>query len=290
MSAARGAVVVTGASTGIGRACALHLAGVGFHVFAGVRKPEDGAELERSAAGALTPLQLDVTRPEDIAAARRDVERAAGGAGLAGLVNNAGVAAAGPLELLPVEVLRRQLEVNVTAQLAVTQAFLPLLRQARGRVVNMGSISGRMASPFIGPYAASKFALEALTDSLRVELRPWGIHVSIVEPGRIATPIWEKSLSTAGDMLRAMPAEAQARLQALYGPALDRMRAFTQRLGDTGIPPIAVARVVEHALTAPRPKTRYVIGREARVQALLARFVPDRLRDALVVRTLNLPG
>lgn len=275
-----GAVVITGASTGIGRACALYLDRLGFQVFAGVRRASDGEALQGQASGRLQPLFIDVTDAGLISAAVETVAAAVGRAGLAGLVNNAGIAVGGPLEFIPVEKFRQQIEINVVGQVAVTQAFLPLLRAGRGRVVNMGSISGRVATPMLGPYAASKFALEALTDSLRGELRPWGIEVSIVEPGAIATPIWNKSVSAAEAMIDGFPPEAFD----LYGPSLDRLRAAILQTGQRGLPAETVARVVAHALTARRPKTRYLIGRDARLGAFLARLLPDRLRDRLLAR------
>src|SRR3954471_14417569 len=171
----RGAVVITGASTGIGATCAAHLSSLGFRVFAGVRKPEDA---ERAREAGHEPLTIDVTDPESIRSAVEQV----GDAPLSGLVNNAGIAVAGPLEFIPIDEFRRQLDVNVVGQVAVTQAFLPALRRSRGRVVFVGSIAGRSALPFLGAYAASKFAVEAVTDALRVELRPWGIDVAVVEP------------------------------------------------------------------------------------------------------------
>lgn len=273
-------VVITGASTGIGAACALYLDRLGWRVFAGVRKSADGEALRQQASAQLTPLLLDVTDAATIAVAANTVTAAVGETGLAGLVNNAGVALGGPLEFVPIADLRQQLEVNVIGQMAVTQAFLPLLRRGPGRVVNMGSISGRVAMPFIGPYAASKFALEALTDSLRVELRPWNIHVAIVEPGPIATPIWQKSLATADELTQALPPVAHH----LYGAAMAKARERLIAASQAGIPPEAVAQVVAHALTAPRPKTRYPIGRGVRLVILFARFIPDRLRDWLITR------
>ena len=291
MPAARpqGAVLITGASTGIGEASALRLARAGCHVFAGIRRPEDGAALVQKAPSNLTPVQLDVTDEESVREASQQVEAALGGDGLAGIVNNAGIALGGPLELIPLDALRRQFEVNVFGLMAVTQAFLPLVRRgntgAPGRIVNMGSISGRFAGPFVGPYAASKHALEALSDSLRVELRPWGIHVALIEPGRIATPIWEKSLAES----EALAARVDPALLARYQPALERMRAFVGRLNSRRLPPERVAQAVEHALFAPRPETRYVIGLDAHAQLRLSRFVPDRLRDAIVIRALGLP-
>jgi NAD(P)-dependent dehydrogenase (short-subunit alcohol dehydrogenase family) len=282
-------VIITGASTGIGAACALYLNRLGWQVFAGVRKQADGEALQQAAGEthlqdashlSLTPLLLDVTDAASIAAAAEIVAAAAGPAGLAGLVNNAGIALTGPLEFLPIADLRQQLEVNVIGQVAVTQAFLPLLRQGQGRIVNMGSISGRIAMPFLGPYAASKFALEALTDSLRVELRPWNLHVAIVEPGPIATPIWAKSLAVADDFIRHLPPHGRG----LYGPALAAARERGIHSNRAGIPPEAVARVVAHALTAQRPRTRYLVGRGLWLAVLLTKFFPDRLRDWLITR------
>lgn len=275
------AVLVTGASTGIGEACARRLDQMGFTVFAGVRKESDGGALKGGASDRLTPLSLDVTRPQDIERAVARVADAVGDAGISGLVNNAGIAVAGPLELIPVDALRRQFEVNLVGQVAVTQAFLPLLRRGAGRIVNIGSVSGVMALPFIGAYSASKFALEAVTDSLRVELRPWGIQVSIVEAGAIDTPIWSKSRAAADELLATLPPQTRAR----YGTVLAGVR---DRLSQPrGLPADRVARVVVRALTAPRPKTRYVVGRGARLKILLWRLLPDRLRDRVIARRLS---
>jgi NAD(P)-dependent dehydrogenase (short-subunit alcohol dehydrogenase family) len=187
------AVVITGASTGIGAACALHLDRIGFRVFAGVRRRQDGERLRSVSSPDLIPLQLDVTDRNSLRDAQQRVAEEIGESRLVGLINNAGIAVASPLEAVPIEDLRRQLEVNVVGQVAVTQVFLPLLRAGQGRIINMGSIAGRATMPLMGPYSASKYALEAITDALRLELQPWGIHVAIIEPGAIATPIWEKS-------------------------------------------------------------------------------------------------
>ncbi|HYM16129.1 MAG TPA: SDR family oxidoreductase [Dehalococcoidia bacterium] len=281
-----GAVVVTGASTGIGEACALRLDSMGFIVFAGVRKEADGQALRQKASSRLTPVMLDVTDSESITAAARQVGDATGGAGLSGLVNNAGISVAGPLEFVPIDELRRQLEVNVVGQVAVTQAFLPLLRLRRGRIVNIGSVSGRLATPFVGPYAASKFAMEAVTDALRIELRPWRMHVAIVEPGSIATPIWDKARSDADRLMAALPERAHR----LYDDAVRVMLSFADETAKRGIAPDAVAKAVAHALTAKQPKTRYLVGTDARLQAVLAKLVPDRLRDTLIQRQLKLPA
>ncbi len=280
------AVVITGASRGIGETCALRLDRRGLRVFAGVRRKEDGKRLKEQASERLSPLMIDVTDETSINAAVNTVASAVGEAGLAGLVNNAGIGVGGPLEFLPIEELRRQLEVNVIGQIAVTKAFLPLIRQGHGRIVNMGSIAGRMAWPFIGPYNASKFAMEALTDSLRQELRPWGIHVSIVEPGSIAKPLQENAWADVAKQGADLPEKANL----LYGEVLSAMLKAIRKFEEAGIPRDEVAKVVEHALTAEKPKTRYIVGRDAQIQRVLARFVPDRIRDRLVRRWLGLPG
>ena len=258
-------MLITGASSGIGAACADRLARAGWRVFAGVRSA--GA-----APPGTTEVLLDVTDGDSIS-------RAAGVVGerLDGLVNNAGIAVASPLEHLPLVELRRQLEVNVVGQVAVTQAFLPAVRAARGRVVLIGSIAGTSALPFLGPYAISKFALEAFADSLRVELAPDGIAVSIIRPGTIATPIWKKPQPIAD----ALAPEALER----YGSRLEALRAFAAARAANAAPADSVARAVEHALSARRPRTRYLVGRDARIRAAIERL-PDRLRDGIVSRTL----
>ena len=277
-------VVITGSSTGIGQACAMALDRRGFRVFASVRSQSDGERLRSEASSRLAPLQLDVTSAESIAAAARTVEDAVGDAGLAGLVNNAGIVVAGPLEVLPIEELRRQLEVNVVGQVAVTKAFLPMLRRARGRIVNVGSANGRFAPPYLGPYAASKYAMEAISDALRSELRSWGIHVSLIEPGSIATPIWGKSLAAADALTKDAPPEALA----MYQRDLDALRKLTKQLAETALPVERVVRAVMHALTAARPKPRYPVGLQTHLLFRLIKWIPDRLWDRIVQRTMGL--
>lgn len=285
MASAPKSVVITGASTGIGAACALHLDTLGLRVFAGVRKQADAEALRAKASPRLTPIALDVADALSISTAAGAVAGAVGDAGLDGLVNNAGIVVPGPVEFLPLPDLRRQLEINVVGQVAVTQAFLPLIRAARGRIVNMGSIAGRLATPFSSAYSASKFALEALTDALRLELAPWGISVSIIEPGAVATPIWEKGAKTAEAMLAAAPSEALV----LYAEAIEAFRKASAYSAKNAADPMDVARAVEHALTAAKPKTRYVVGRRAKIGAAMALLVPDRVRDSLVAKAMRLP-
>jgi len=270
-------VVITGASTGIGRACALRLDGKGVRVFAGVRDEAAGAALKADASGRLVPVAIDVTLPETVASASRTIADAVGPQGLAGLVNNAGVFYGGPLELSSLDELRRAFDVNVFGTIAVTQAFLPLLRAARGRIVNVSSASGLVALPFYGPYAASKFALEAVSDSWRVELRPWGITVVVVEPGVVDTPIGEKAVAVWRDVRDGATPEARG----LYGPIFDLVEAPYRR----GVPADRVAEAVEHALFSRRPRRRYLVGRDAKTAAVLRRL-PARLRDWLIGRRL----
>jgi NAD(P)-dependent dehydrogenase (short-subunit alcohol dehydrogenase family) len=279
------AILITGASTGIGEATALWLERKGYQVFAGVRRDEDAARIRGLASERLVPVRIDVTDAASIDSARRAIELSLGARGLDGLVNNAGIAVAGPLEHLPIAAIRRQFEINVIGQLAVTQAFLPLLRIARGRIVLMGSIGGRMSTPFLGPYAASKFALEAVADALRVELRPWQIEVVLLEPGSIATPIWKKGEEDAA----ALSAALGPRAEQDYGQAMRAMREAAAAAGRRGISPDSVAAVVERALTVERPRTRYLIGRDARIRAAIVQLLPDRVRDRLVARVLKLP-
>jgi NAD(P)-dependent dehydrogenase (short-subunit alcohol dehydrogenase family) len=279
------AVVITGASTGIGEACALELDRRGFRVFAGVRSAAAAEKLRAEASSRLTPIMIDVTDAASIAAAAKTVGESMGDAGLAGLVGSAGVAVPGPLELVPIEALRRQLEVNVIGQVAVIQAFLPLLRKAQGRIVNIGSVNGGVASPYLGAYSASKFAMEAVADALRVELRTWNIGVSVVEPGPIDTPIWAKSLDAADQLAKDVPPE----LLGLYDADLATMRRMTARLVGTASPVERVVRAVVHALTAERPKTRYFLGWHARLPFKGMKMLPDRLRDWLVRKVAGLP-
>lgn len=279
------AVVITGASTGIGAACALQLDRLGFAVFAGVRKSEDGVALQKAGSDRLVPLALDVTDLTTVQKAHAAVLEATRERGLFGLINNAGIAVVGPLEAVPLSDLRRQLEVNVIGQVAVTQAFLPLVRQARGRIVNMGSIAGLSTMPLMGPYSASKFALEAITDALRLEVQQWGIHVSIIEPGAIATPIWNKSAMEAAERETAMGAE----LRMLYQPIVAAVRKVVGEASKRAISPDAVAKVVEEALTAPSPKPRYLVGIDAKLRSLMVKLLPDRISDRMLTWILKLP-
>lgn len=280
-SSTQGTVLVTGASSGMGRACALRLSRAGFTVFAAVRNDRDARAVTDQGSPRLVPIMLDVQSEQTIAAAVTTIRDAVGSKGLAGLVNNAGVAVTGPLELVPLAELRRQYEINVVGQVAVIQAFLPLLRAGRGRIVNVGSIGARFALPFGGPLNSSKAALESLNDSLRMELQPWGIHVVLVSPGSIRTAAEEKLLADSEAALGSYPPEGRAHYAESY-------RAFVRSLLSLethGAGPELMAEVVHRALTARRPRRRYPVGPRSRLLPFLFTTLPsgvaDRLRMAL---------
>jgi len=276
-------VLITGASTGIGRATALHLDNKGWRVFAGVRKDEDAVLLREAGPERLMPLILDVTDAAQIAAAAELIGSEAGTAGLDGLVNNAGVALPSPLETMPIDDFQHQIDVNLTSHVAVTQALLPQLRAAPGRIVFISSIGGRIAFPFTGAYHAAKFGIEAVGDVFRRELGGWGISVSLVEPGSIATAIWDRGEQAADEIGERSPAREE-----LYGKAIGRYRKVSRNTGKRGIPPEKVAAVIEHALTARRPRTRYLVGLDAKVQARLKYVIPTRVFDRILRRATGL--
>ncbi len=268
-------VFITGASTGIGRDAAVRMSRRGWTTFGGVRSDVDAESLVSESAGLITPVRCDVTDSEQIAAAADQVLTATSGA-LTGLVNNAGVARPGPLEFLPIEDLREQLEVNVVGQLAVTQAFVDALRNEEGRIVNIGSVSGMYGAPGIGAYAMSKFALEAFNDVLRRELAPWKISVSLIQPGSVETPIWDKAVAAAEPLLESVDEQQRARYERLIGP-LARGASTPKQT-----PVSRVSDAIEHALADRRPRTRYAVGPSARWITVLRRLLPDRGLDQLV--------
>jgi NAD(P)-dependent dehydrogenase (short-subunit alcohol dehydrogenase family) len=281
--------LITGASTGIGRATALRLAASGWTVLAGVRDPAAGERLvgESGGRGRIVALTLDVTDPAQVAAARErvDAEAAVVGAsargGLDALVNNAGIGVGGPLELISPEDLRSQFEVNVFGQVEVTQALLPALRRARGRIVFVSSIGGRVATAFTAPYAASKHAIEAFGDALRVELHSSGVRVALVEPGSEATPIWDKGRAQAERV--SIPPE----LEQVYGRIPAAMGKVLEDTARRGVPPERVAATIELALSTPRMKARYLVGTDAKAMLLAKRLLPDLVFDRVIRRALG---
>src|SRR3954452_15070863 len=280
-----GAVVVTGASTGIGGANALFLDKKGYRVFAGVRKQADAKALAADASDQLTPITIDVTKERSIKSAKDKVQRAVGKDGLVGLVNNAGVGDGGPVETMDLDILRNVLEVNLVGQVAVTQAFLPLVRKAPGTIVFIASIGGRIASPFMSPYNTSKFAVEALGESLRQELAPWGIDVAVIEPGSIDTPIWSKGAETIDDQKDNMSPTAKR----LYSKQLERMDEVLSETASRGISPEKVAKVIGEAIRSEKPKHRYLVGRDAKIAAKLKGNLPDRTFTKLIGRQIKMP-
>jgi len=281
MDTSNRAVVVTGASSGIGRATALQLVREGFVVFAGARKERDLKALASEHAS-IRAVQLDVTDADSIAHAFDVV--AASGVPLHALINNAGIALGGPIEHLPLADLRKQLEVNVIGTIAVTQAAIPLLRQTRGRIVAIGSIASRFGAPFLGPYCASKAALAMLMDSLRLELAPAGISVSLFEFAAVKTPIWQKGRELKDDLTARLPAGALAS----YAPFVEAAMRQIDREERVGLDVTVVANAIASAVRAPRPRARYVVGKQARVQAVVA-ALPHRLRDRMVRGVLRIP-
>src|SRR5262245_20680274 len=282
---ASGAVVVTGASTGIGRATALRLDGAGYRVFAGVRKEADARGLAQAGSDRLTPVTLDVTKVDEIESVREQVAEAVDGQGVVGLVNNAGVGGGGPIEFMPLDEPHRTLEVNLIGQVAVTQAFIPLLRKAKGTIVFIASIGGRVASPFLSPYNTSKFAIEALGESLRHELRPWEIEVAVVEPGSIDTEIWSKGNEQTRRTIDEMPEDARR----LYGPQITRFGEVISETASRGIPPDKVAEVVQKAIAADNAKHRYLVGTDAKIGARRNATLPDRTFSKPAARQMKMP-
>jgi NAD(P)-dependent dehydrogenase (short-subunit alcohol dehydrogenase family) len=280
-----GAVVVTGASTGIGRATALLLDEKGYRVFAAVRKEEDAKALSEAGSDRLTPITIDVTKQRSITSAQKEVEGAVGKDGLVGLVNNAGVGGGGPIEFMPLDSFRDTLEVNLVGQIAVTQAFMSLLRQAKGTIVFIASIGGRVATPFLSPYNASKFGIEALGESLRGELQPWDIDVAVVEPGSIDTQIWAKGADTAAEQVEGLSPDARR----LYGKQLVRFGEVLGETAERGIHPDKVAKVIHKAIRSDKPRHRYLVGTDAKVAARLKGTLPERTFSKLVARQTKMP-
>ncbi|WP_303674427.1 SDR family oxidoreductase [Vampirovibrio chlorellavorus] len=275
-------VLISGASSGIGLRCAAFLAEKGYRVFAGYRHPPDADKLATRHPG-ITPVPLELTSQSSIEKAVNVITEALNGAGLNGLVNNAGVVISGPLEFVSLADWRHQLDVNLIGPVTLTRQCLPLLRQSQGRIVNIGSVAGIMTLPFLCPYSVSKLGLAALSDALRVELKPWGIQVALIEPGNIHTPIWAKSLQTAKTAESHYPPD----YTKLYGQVMDHVKAASQKAAAHSIEADVVAQAVYHALSAPRAKTRYPLGLSVQIRRLLS-MLPDRVRDWLIARQLGL--
>jgi NAD(P)-dependent dehydrogenase (short-subunit alcohol dehydrogenase family) len=279
-------VVITGSSTGIGRACALMLDRNGFRVFAGVRKEADGDALRSAASESLTPVHIDVTDAESIAAMAEQVSGEVGDAGLHGLVNNAGTTLPCPIEYLPLDGFRHQLEVNLVGPLAVTQALLPVLRQGQGRVVNVTSAAGRAGVPLMAPYVSAKHGFEGLSDVMRLEFRQFGIQVAVIEPGFVGTAMGGKLQRDTEGAIGSLPDEGSRR----YGPALAKLAHEIGQHAATGSPPEVIAKDILRALTSKTPRTRYPAGAGAKRMLFMRRVLPDRQFDRIILRAGGLKG
>lgn len=273
-------VLITGASRGIGRSIALRLADAGWDVLGGVRSEADGIALSAQRPGRITPVTLDITDPEQVAALDAQLPPT-----LDAVVNNAGVLVGGPIEGLPLDEIRRQFEINVFGQIAVTQAVLPRLRASRGRIAFISSVSGRISTPMSGAYNGSKFALEGIGDALRLELKPWGVKVSLVEPAQTSTDIWHNAASAFDEDYGKLTPEHQA-LYAGHAKGFKRVIPISQKLA---APADSVARSVEHALTAKRPRARYVVGAGPKIQAALMQVTPAAIGDPILSRLVGVP-
>jgi len=277
-----GGVFISGSSSGIGEACALGLDERGYDVFAGVRNEQDGNSLSQRASERLQPVIVDITNPEQIKTAFEAVRQALGEKPLVGLINNAGISVGGPLEFVPIDRLRQMLEVNLIGHISVSQLFIPLLRKSQGRIINVGSVAGIFASPLMGPYCASKYAMEAISDVMRRELKPWNIRVSLLEPGIIATKIWRKASEQAESAIKEAPGE----LLHLYGPLIERIMKLVADSEKNAQSAQVVVKAVVHALTANRPRTRYRMGPKARPQKVMS-WLPDHIQDRIIASFLN---
>ncbi len=269
-------LLISGCSTGIGRACALHFAKTGYHVFACVRKESDAESLKAADdSGNLEPVMLDVTNELQLGELKAELNQRIGDTGLAGLINNAGIAKSGPIEYIDPQAVRDVFNVNVMGPLLLTQAFLPLVRVAKGRIVTIGSIAGKLASPTMAAYSISKFGVEAFNDSLRQELAPHGIHVSLVEPGPIETPMLQSADEITQEVLDSLNDQGKE----YYADIIGKILGYFHTMQGRALPAQAVADVVEHALESGKPKTRYLVTTDAKIGNFLHWVLPDRAFD-----------
>jgi NAD(P)-dependent dehydrogenase (short-subunit alcohol dehydrogenase family) len=273
-------VIVTGASTGIGAASARELAQRGFHVLAGVRRDRDADAIR---GPGVEPLIIDITNSDHIRALAARVQSDLRGRPVRALVNNAAMAVNAPIEAFALDSWRRLFEVNLFGHIALTQTLLPALIRSKGRVVNVSSVGGKIAMATYGPYAGTKFALEAVSDSLRREIAPFGVHVVVVEPGAVRTEMASRAITTAQELASTMTSEQSRR----YGALIEAVNAQTAKFTESGLPADAAAKVIANAVTARKPRTRYTIGRDAALLTLMARILSDRILDRLFAAALR---
>ncbi|WP_413294059.1 SDR family oxidoreductase [Bdellovibrio sp. HCB185ZH] len=276
-------VLITGASTGIGFDLTRTLCEKGYKVWAGVRKPESLDRLIQDFSEKLTVLKLDVTNSQDIEQAYKTVLAEMNPRQELILVNNAGIAYGGPIEGLPLEEWRKVFDVNLFGMVEMTRTFLPLIRQTKGRVINMGSISGRVAAPFLGPYTTSKFAVRAFTDSLRRETSSFGVHVSLIEAGPIRTEIWSKSIDASDEIAKKLSPE----IRETYGPMLAALREGVLATSKDAVPAQNVTMAILHAIQSRLPRVNYMVGKNIKLQAGLMRFMSTRMMDRVIRKSLR---
>ena len=280
----KGAIFVTGASTGIGRAAALELDKLGYPVFASVRKQQDADDLRRAASGNLTPVLMDVTDENSITRARDEIAGALGGRGLWGLVNNAGISFRAALEYVPMADFRRLYEANVFGLLAVTQVFLPMIRQSRGRIINVSSLTSLWVTPFHGVYSSAKMAVNGISEALRMELEPLGVKVILMVYGGVQTALWDRVEKTTADLACCFPPE----FNQLYAARQRRAFEYFAAGGRNGLMPGQAAEPIIHALTAANPRKVYFAGPGAKPANILSRLLPDRLKDRFKIKSMGL--
>jgi NAD(P)-dependent dehydrogenase (short-subunit alcohol dehydrogenase family) len=278
------AVLVTGTSTGIGRATALRLDELGFRVFAGVRREEDGENLKRMSSSRLTPINIDVTDQESIETARQRVEEELVGHGLAGLINNAGLGIGGPMEFVPTDQIRKMFDVNYFGAIDVTKAFLPAIRKARGRIVNVSSIATLHTVPLHGPYSSSKLALNGFSEALRLEVYRQGIEVSVIICGCVKTPIWEKTRSE----YELLEDDYPPAYHKLYGSTYRKVKEFFAKIARDGVTPESAAAIISRAITESRPKNTYYVGRDAYMNLVMSRLFHGKRADWMMLRAIGI--
>jgi NAD(P)-dependent dehydrogenase (short-subunit alcohol dehydrogenase family) len=274
-------VVVTGASSGIGRATARRLAADGFHVLAGVRRQQDGEQLK---ARNVEPVIVDITDAGMLRALADRIAKDPGGQALRAVVNNAGIAVNAPVETAPLDEWRRQFEVSVIGQIAVTQALIPALLSSGGRIVNIGSAGGKIAMPGFGPYSAAKFAMEAVTDALRREIEQFGVKVVMITPGAVKTNMSDQGIKTADRLAAAMTPDQHKR----YDRIVEAFKEQAEKFAQDGVPPEKAAAVISRAIHARKPKTRYTVGTDAAFLTRLVRIIPERTLDRMLRRMMKL--
>jgi len=280
----KGAIFVTGASTGIGRAAALQLDKLGYPVFASVRKNQDADDLRKASSGKLTPVLMDVTDEKSIARARDEIAGVLGGKGLWGLVNNAGISFRAPLEYTPLADFRKLYDANVFGLLAVTQAFLPLIRQTRGRIVNISSMTSLWVTPFHGIYSSAKMAVNGISEALRMELMPFGVQVIVMIYGGVQTALWDRAEKATTDLACRLPPE----FNQLYAARQKKAFAYFASGGRRGLLPDQAAEPIVHALTAPHPKQVYYAGPGAKSANILNKILPVKTKDRFIMKIMGL--